>query len=84
MSGAMRIEPTCVDDSARICQLEMRKGCGQCQRGTYTLHSGVRTRQDPDLLVPLLFGESFVGESNERSVEVFKAELVAIGQGAIV
>lgn len=66
-------------NGARECQLEMRERYGCGRRDTYTLHSGVRTGQDTDLLVPLLFGKSFVGEGDERSIEVFKAELVAIG-----
>jgi hypothetical protein len=78
MSGAMRIEPTCVQ---KQCQRMSARDEGKVwlwATSTYTLHSGVRTGQDTDLLVPLLFGEPFVGECDERSVEVFEAELIAI------
>jgi len=49
--------------------------------GSDALHGGVGTRQDADVSVPDFFGETFVGEGDESSVEVFETEFVAVGWG---
>ena len=48
------------------------------------MHGGVGTGQDTDLLVPLLLGESFVGEGDEGSIKVFQTEFVPEEKGGSV